>query len=103
MIHTNDPTKKLKLEDKVEACKSNLTKLTMIHKAKHYNNYFLQNKINLLKTWDEIREIINNVDKKTSTEINYLQVSNKPVIDMKDIERKFNIHFTAIAQKIEKI
>ena len=56
IIKTEDPFKKLQLEDKVKAYKANLTKLLIrINKAKlkqHYNNYFLENKNNLLKTWD---------------------------------------------------
>ena len=33
MIKTKDPFKKLELEDKVKACKANLTKLIRINKA----------------------------------------------------------------------
>ena len=44
MIKIKEPFKKLELEDKVKVCKANLSRLTTINKAKHYNNYFLENK-----------------------------------------------------------
>ena len=92
MIKTKDPFKKLELEDEVKACKANLTKLIRINKATHYNNYFVENKKNLLKTWDGIR-----VNKKSSEEINCLQVNNKTIADIKGIANEFNIHFTTVA------
>ena len=97
MIKTKDPFKKLELEDKVKACKANLTKLIRINKATHYNNYFVENKKNLLKTWDGIR-----VNKKSSEEINCLQVNNKTIADIKGIANEFKIHFTTVAKKNEK-
>ena len=101
VIKTKDPFKKLELEDKVKTYKANLTKLIRINKAKHCNNYFLKNKMNLSKTWDGVREIIN-INKKLSKEINGLQISNKTITDIKDIAKEFNIHFTTVAKKIEK-
>ena len=51
---TKNPFRKLELEEKVKVYKATLTKLIRINKAKHYNNYFIENKKNLLKTWDGI-------------------------------------------------
>ena len=84
MNKTKDPFKKLELEHRVKAYKANLTKLIRINKTKHYNNYFLENKKNLLNTWDGIREVLN-INKKSSKEKNYLQVNNKTITDIKDV------------------
>ena len=97
MNKTKDPFKKLELEDKVKAYKANLAKLIRINKIKHYSNYFLENKKNLLNTWDGIREVLN-ISKKSSKEINCLHVNNKTITDIKDIVNEFNIHFTTVFQ-----
>ena len=39
-------------------------------KSNHFNNYFDKNKLNLFKTWEGIREIIN-ISKKGKTDITY--------------------------------
>ena len=52
MIKNMDPFKKVELKDKVNNYKANLTKLIRIDEAKHYYNYFLAYKKNLLQTWD---------------------------------------------------
>ena len=101
MIKTKDPFKELELEDKVNEYKANLTKIIRINKAKHDNNYFQENKKNLLKTWDGIQETIN-INKKSSKEINCLQVNNKTTTNMKDTANEFNIHFITVAKKIFK-
>ena len=45
-------------------------------KANHFNNFFQENKLNLFKTWEGIRKIIN-LTIKGSKEINCIQVGNK--------------------------
>ena len=45
--------------EKVKRYKNNIVKLTRTSKANHYNNFFKENKLNFLKLWNEIREIIN--------------------------------------------
>ena len=47
-----------------------------------------------------MQEMIN-MNKKTSTETNCLQVNNKIITDIKNIANEFNIHFTTVAKKIE--
>ena len=99
MIKTKDSFRQLELEDKVQDYKANLRRINLrrINKATHYNNYFLENKKNLLKTWDGIQ-----VNKNSSKEINCLQVNNKTIANIKDIATEFNIHFNTVAKKIEK-
>ena len=59
MCSTKYVMKKPELEKKVKRYKNNLVKLTRTSKANHYNNFFKENKLNFLKPWNGIREIIN--------------------------------------------
>ena len=101
MIKIKNLFKNCELEDKVKGYKANLTKLIRINKAKHFNNYFLENKKNLLNTCDGIRGVIN-VNKKLSKDIKCLQVNKKTISDIKEIENEFKIHFTTLFKKIEE-
>ena len=101
MIKIKNPFKNCELEDKVKGDKANLTKLIRINKAKHFNNYFLENKKNLLNTCDGIRGVIN-INKKLSKDIKCLQVNKKTISDIKEIENEFKIHFTTLFKKIEE-
>ena len=67
-------------------------------KSNHFNNYFHENKLNLFKTWEGIREIIN-VSKKGKTDITSVQIGNKTVKKVFwDEFNEFNKHFTSIAK-----
>ena len=101
MIKIKNPFKNCELEDKVKGDKANLTKLIRINKAKHFNNYFLENKKNLLNTCDGIRGVIN-INKRLSKDIKCLQVNKKTISDIKEIENEFKIHFTTLFKKIEE-
>ena len=59
MCCSKDPLNKKELETKVKNYKQVLLKLTRNSKANHFNNFFCENKLNLFKTWEVIREIIN--------------------------------------------
>ena len=76
-------------------------KITRTSKANHYNNFFKENKLNLLKTWDGIREIIN-IKKSETNYITSLKLHDKTVTDSKTIANTFNDHFTSIAKNIEQ-
>ena len=52
------------LEKKVKYYKNNLVKLTRTSKANQYNNFFKENKLNVLKTLHGIRVIVNINQKK---------------------------------------
>ena len=58
MCRSKDPPNKKELETKVKNYKKVLLKLTRNSKANHFNNFFRENKLNLFKTWEGIREII---------------------------------------------
>ena len=101
MIKTKNPFTNCELEDKVKGYIANLTKLIRINKAKHFNNYFLENKKNLLNTCDGILGVIN-INKKLSKDIKCLQVNKKTISDIKEIANEFKIHFTTFSKKIEE-
>ena len=101
MIKTKNPFKNCELEDRVKGYKANLTKLIRINKAKHFNNYFLENKKNLFNTFDGILGVIN-INKKLSQDIKCLQVNKKTISDIKEIANEFKIHFTTFSKKIEE-
>ena len=58
-----------------------LLKLTRARKANHFDKFFIENKLNLFKTWEGIREIIN-IPVNGSKLINCIQnVNNMAVND----------------------
>ena len=59
MCLTKDPLNRQQLKDRAKKYKKNLFKLTRKTKANHFNNIFQENKLNLFRTWEGIREIIN--------------------------------------------
>ena len=52
-------SKRKKIEQEFKTYKNYLFKITRTSKFKHYNNYFQENILNLFKTWEGIRDIIN--------------------------------------------
>ena len=99
MCRTKDPLKREELVNKVKTYKKYILHLTRKSKANHFNN-FQENKLNLFKTWEGIRKIIN-VTTKGSKEINCIQIGNKTINNPTKIANNFNNHFTSIAEKIE--
>ena len=65
----------------------------------HYQKYFETNKLNLHKTREGIREVIN-IRKKKGQTINTL--NNGIINEDRKISEQFNKHFCNIAKKIEK-
>ena len=97
MWHSKDTFNKRELEIKVKKYKKVLLKLTQNSKANRFNNFFHENKLNLFKTWEGIREIIN-ISKKGTTYITSVQTGNKTVKNSYEIAREFNKHFTSITK-----
>ena len=100
MCRTKNPTKRKLIEQQFKTYKNNLLKLTRASKFNHYNNYFQENRLNLFKTWEGIRDIIN-ITKKSKSSINSIQVNGKDITDPAIIANEFNNHFTTIAKQIE--
>ena len=84
-----DAMRKAELEKKVKHSKTNFVNLTRTSKVNHYNNYIKENKLNLLKRWSGIYEIINTQPKETI----FLQFNNTTITDSKLIANLFNNHF----------
>ena len=63
-LRTKNATTKQQLHDHSKYYWNNLTKITKASKALHYKKFFKNNKGNLQKTWEGIREIINISKKK---------------------------------------
>ena len=100
MCRKKNLTKQKIMEQEFKTYKNNLLKLTRASKFNHYNNYFQDNRLNLFKTWEGIRDIIN-ITKKSKNNINSIQVNGKDITDPAIIANEFNNHFTTIAKQIE--
>ena len=100
MCRTKDLTKCKITEQEFKTYKNNLLKLTRASKFNHYNNYFQDNRLNLFKTWEGIRDIIK-ITKKSKNNINSIQVNGRDITDPAIIANEFNNHFTTIAKEIE--
>ena len=59
MCRSKDLTKRKIIEQEFKTYKNNLLKLTRASKFIHYNTYFQENRLNLFKTWEGIRDIMN--------------------------------------------
>ena len=59
MCQTKDPLKREELVNKVKTYKKYILHLTRVSQVNHFNNFFQENKLNLFKTWEGIRKIIN--------------------------------------------
>ena len=80
--------------------RNRINNLLKISKAKHYQNFFIEHKKNLFKTWQGVKSIINinKINKKT---VNCLKVNRKEETDPFLVSNSLNSFFTTIAQKIE--
>ena len=76
MCRTKDLTKHKIIEQEFKTYKNNLLKLTKDWKFNHYNNYFQENRLNLLKTWEGIKDIIN-ITKKSKNNISSTLVNGR--------------------------
>ena len=100
MCRTKDLTKHKIIEQEFKTYKNNLLKLTRDWKFNHYNNYFQENRLNLLKTWEGIKDIIN-ITKKSKNNINSTLVNGIDITNLAIIANELNNHFTTIANQIE--
>ena len=99
MCGANDLTKRKIIEQEFKTYKNNLLKLTRASKFNHYNSYIQENRLNLFKTWEGIRNMMN-ISKKSKNNINSTQVNGSDITDPAIIAIEFNNHF-AIAKQIE--
>ena len=69
MCRLKNPSKRNEIKCNVKTYKKRLLNLTRAREANHLNKFFIENKSNLFKTWEGIREIIN-ISKKGNKVIN---------------------------------
>ena len=101
VIRVKDPVRITNLRNKFKLYRNKLDKILKASKSMHYQKYFETNKLNLRKTWDGIREVINIRKKKRQT-INTLNSDNRIINKDRKISEQFNKHFCNIAKIIEK-
>ena len=88
MCQTKNPLKREELVNKVKTYKKYILSLTRKSKANYFNNFYQENKLNILKTWEGIRKIIN-ITTKGSNKINCIQVGNKTINNPVKIANNF--------------
>ena len=69
-----------------------MNKITRLNKAIHYRNFFEENKKNMFKTWDDIKQVIN-TDKKPTQKINCIRDEKLHIHDAKQMAGMFNNPF----------
>ena len=98
---SKDEAIKTDLHNKFKNYRNYLNKITRLSKANHYRKFFEENKKNMLKTWNGIKQVIN-IDKKSTQKINCIRDGNFYIHDAKQIAKMFNNHFSQVGQKLEK-
>ena len=78
-----------------------MNKITRLSKANHFINIFEENKKNMLKTWNGIKQVIN-IDKKSTQKINCIRDENLYIHDAKQMTEMFKNYFWQVGQKLEK-
>ena len=101
MCSFKDPLKKRELEIELKTFEKILLRLIWNSKLNHFNNNFYENTLNLFKTWEGIRELIN-IFKNRKTDITSIQISNATFKKSSEIANEFNKHFTSIAKQMEE-
>ena len=76
VIRAKDPERIRNLRNKFKLYRNKLDKILKASKSMHYQKYFETNKLNLCKTWEGIREVIN-IRKKKGQTINTLNSDNR--------------------------
>ena len=96
-----DPERKWSLHETFKKYRNIIENLTRISKEKHYKIYFQENKNNLCKTWQGIKQIIL-IKKTNGKQRNGLKVNNTIVNNRKSIATEFNEFFGSAAKEIDK-
>ena len=78
-----------------------LSNFTKKSKENYYKEYFLENKNNLIKVWQGIKDIIL-IKKHNRVQPTFLKINDRLTTNNKKIAEEFNIFFGTIAQKIDQ-
>ena len=74
-----------------------ILKLTQKSKANQFNKYFHDNKLNIFKTLEGNREVIN-ISKVGLNNINCIQIGKSTITNSSDIANEFNRHSTSVVK-----
>ena len=96
VIRAKEPVRKTNLEKEYSFYKTQLDKTLKASKSMQYQKFFEINKLNLRKTWEGIREIINR--KQTKGQIIYALNNGDDIISENN---KIDNHFCKIVETIE--
>ena len=75
--------------------------MTKKSKENYYKEYFQENKNNLIKVWQGIKDIIL-IKKHNRVQPTFLKINDRLTINNKKIAEEFNIFFGTIAPKIDQ-
>ena len=87
-------------ESEYKAYKSKLTCLLHYSEREYHQNLLMKHKINLRKSWQIIKQVINKT--KTNTPAKHFIVNNKQTSDVHSISNAFNTFFTNIGPSLAR-
>ena len=96
-----DSERKKSLHEAFKKYRNIIANLTKIRKEKYYKNYFQENKNNLCKTWQDIKQIIL-IKKNNNKQLNGVKINNVIINGRKSIASKFSEFFGSVAKEIDK-
>lgn len=73
-------------------------------KSNCFSSYFHENGLNVFKTWESTREIMN-ISKKRKSDITSIEIVNKTVkksLEINSVVNEFNKYFISIDKQIEE-
>ena len=100
VLRTKDLQQKEYYHNIFKKYRNQINKLCRISKSQYYKDYFNNNKQNLQKTWDGIKQILN-TENKSKKQVSYIKENDKFITDHVDLANSFNKYFCSIAKKIE--
>ena len=96
----NDQAKRNEIFMSYKQYRNNIVNLIRVSKKDHFAKYFEENRSNIKKTWEGIRDIIN-ISKKTSTIINKINDCGNISKDGAGIANAMNNFFVNIGASVE--
>ena len=96
-----NPLEKNILYNRYKDLKNYITNLVRNGKKEFYKNYFDENKKNMKKIWQGIKDIVN-IKNKHFDQLSCIQNGDKTVTEPLEISNSFNKYFTSIADNILK-
>ena len=97
----HDVLLKTNLYNDYKRMRNKIKNLIRKSKSDYYNSFFEENKTNIKKTWEGIREIVN-ISKKSKSSPSRLRHNNSDVSDQVEISNIFNNFFVNIGNKVEE-